>query len=91
MVCEDENIEENEIIDQDYMFEKRVTVRTVEEKNGENIDTFEITKVFVQIISGPYIFSKRFLQGSRARFYCWMKEMNGFRLDFRLILTVMNE
>ena len=55
MVCEDENIEENEIIDQDYMFEKRVTVRTVEEKNGENIDTFEITKVFVKIISGPYI------------------------------------
>ena len=91
MVCKDENIEENEIIDQDYMFEKRVTVRTVEEKNGENIDTFEITKVFVQIISGPYIFSKRFLQGSRARFYCWMKEMNGFRLDFRLILTVLNE
>ena len=53
MVCEDENIEENEIIDQDYLFEKRVTVRTVEEKNGENIDTFEITKVFVQIISRP--------------------------------------
>ena len=71
VVCEDENIEENEIIDLDlYMFEKRVTVRTVEKKNGENIDTFEITKVFVQIISGPYIFSKRFLQDSRARFYC---------------------
>ena len=70
VVCEDENIEENEIIDQDYMFEKRVTVRTVEEKNGENIDTFEITKVFVKIISGPYIFSRRIFQGSRARFYC---------------------
>ena len=70
VVCEDENIEENEIIHQDYMFEKRVTVRTVEEKNGENIDTFEITKVFVKIISRPYIFSRRFLQGSRARFYC---------------------
>ena len=41
MVCEDENIEENEIIDQDYMFEKRVTVRTVEEKNGKNIDTLK--------------------------------------------------
>ena len=41
MVCEDENIEENEIIDQDYMFEKRVTVRTVEEKYGENIDTLK--------------------------------------------------
>ena len=70
MVCKKENIEENEIIDQDYMFEKRVTVSTVEEKNGENIYTFEITKVLVKIISGPYIFSRRFLQGSRARFYC---------------------
>ena len=55
VACEDENSKENEIIDQDYMFGKRVTVRTVEEKNGENIDTFEITKVFVKIISGPYI------------------------------------
>ena len=61
VICKDENVE----IDN---YEKRVTLRSVTEKNGKNIEEYKITVVFVSFVT-LHIFKKIF-QGSWARFYC---------------------